>query len=132
MGNYAVDIAKAIKQRNNIKPMGNLVGTVLSIAPLKIGILGNEVILDNSNSFICNSMKEKTERKATLKIDGYTIGATAIDSRGDSSIGINVPLKNDYNAVITYKEILKIDDKVLVISDVSGQTFFIVDKVEAI
>lgn len=110
--NYATDLAIEMKKRNNVKRIGNLVGEVLSLSPLKIGILGNEVMLDSTNCFVCNNLKEQIERKATLKIDGYTTG--------------------DANGAITFKEILKIGDKVLAISDAEGQYFFIVDKIEVI
>ncbi len=109
---YAVAFAKELKARNNVKRIGNIIGEVISLSPLKIGILGNEIMLDKTNCFICNNLKEKIERKATLKIDGYSIG--------------------DTNATVTFKDILKINDKVLIISDAEGQYFFIVDKVEVI
>ncbi|MCB2310645.1 DUF2577 domain-containing protein [Clostridium tagluense] len=129
---YAVDIANEFKKRNNIKPTGNLTGEVLSLSPFKVGILDGKAILDKTNSFICNALKEKIERKATLKIDGYTIEATANDSSGDSISSIKIPLKSDYNAVVIFKETLKVGDKVLVIPDTSGQTFFIIDKIEVV
>lgn len=53
---YAIDFAKELKNRNNVKRVGNLVGTVLSVTPLKIGILNNEVMLDNSNCYLCSSL----------------------------------------------------------------------------
>lgn len=130
--NYAVEMAMEFKARNNVKPTGNLEGKILSLDPFKVGILDNMVILDKTNCFICNNLKEKIERKATLKINEYTVAATATDSRGDIINSLSVPLKNDYNAVITYKEVLKVNDKVLVISDAEGQIFFIIDKIEVV
>ena len=127
--NYAVELAKELKNRNNIVRTGNLLGIVLSITPLKIGILGNEVMLDNTNCFICNSLVENLKRNASIEIKAYTVNATANDTNGDSISSISISTKTDYDAVITYRDILKINDKVLVISDVLGQTFFIVDKV---
>ena len=126
---YDVELAKEFKSRNNAKRTGNLLGTVLSISPLKIGILGDEIMLDSSNCFICSSLVTSFKRNAVVEIKAYTIGATANDSNGDSISSLSIPTKTDYDAVITYKDILKVKDKVLVISDADGQIFFIVDKV---
>lgn len=108
MNNYDVALAKSLKERNNTKPMGIVVGTVLSTTPLKIGILGSEVILDNTNCFLCSNLVENYIRKANIK-------------NMDNSITNNVE--------ITFKDILKIGDKVLVLPDANEQTFYIVDKV---
>ena len=53
--NYADDLAKELKKRNNVKRIGNLLGTVLSTSPIRIGILGNAAILDSSNSLLCRN-----------------------------------------------------------------------------
>ncbi|MGK0467156.1 DUF2577 family protein [Clostridium sp.] len=129
---YDVEMAMELKNRTNVKRTGNLKGEVLSLDPFKVGILNNTVFLQKGNCSICSSLKENYTKNATLEIDSYTVGATATDSRGDSISSINVPLKSDYNAVITYKDVLKKGDDVLVISDALGQYFFIVDKIEVI
>lgn len=100
---YATDLAKELKNRNNVVRIGNTLGIVLSVTPLKIGILGNEVMLDNTNCFLCSNLIENYNRNATIN--------------------------GGADAVILFKDILKTGDKVLVISDALGQTFFIVDKV---
>lgn len=82
---YIVEQAKQIVKRNNISRIGNSLGTILSLEPLKISISSGAVILDNSICYLCNSLSESN--------------------------------------------ILKVDDKVLVISDATGTEFFIVDKV---
>lgn len=127
---YDVDLASELKARNNTKRVGNLKGEILSLEPFKVGILNNTVFLQKGNCFICSSLVTNYKRNATMEIKAYTIGATATDSGGDSISSINIPLKSDYNAVVTYKDILKIGDEVLVISDAEGQYFFIVDKIE--
>ncbi|MBU3146889.1 DUF2577 domain-containing protein [Clostridium sp. CF012] len=83
---YAVAFALELKKRNNSKPIGNLTGEILSITPLKIGILSNGVILDN-----CIITK-------TFK------------SLLDNNLAVN-------------------GDKVLIISDASGEIFYAIDKV---
>lgn len=40
------ELAMELKKRNNVKVIGSILGTVLSVNPLKIGILNNEAILD--------------------------------------------------------------------------------------
>jgi len=105
---YDTDLAKELKARNNVKRIGNLSGIVLSVAPLKIGISNNKVMLDDSNCFICCGLLENYTRKANIK---------------------NIENNITNNTEITFKDILKVNDQVLVISDVDGQRFFIVDKV---
>jgi hypothetical protein len=126
---WDIEIAKQLKQRDNKKLIGPLLGEVISINPLKISILGNKAILTSDKCYICSSLLKNITRKATLKIDEYSVGASATDTRGDSISTITIDTKADYNAEITYKEILKIGDKVLCLPTVDGQTFFIIDKV---
>ena len=83
---YAVDLAKEIKKRNNIQMIGNIVGTVLSVNPLRVGILANEVIL--SDCVITNTFKQ----------------------------------------LLTATKIIK-GDRVILITDDTNQTFFVIDKV---
>ncbi|MBU3145029.1 DUF2577 family protein [Clostridium sp. CF012] len=106
--NYGVKFAKSFKERNNAKIIGNVIGTVLSITPLKIGILGNEVMLDNTNCFLCSNLVENYKRNAIIK-------------NTDTNIITNVE--------VTFKDILKVGDKVLVLPNVDEQIFYIVDKV---
>jgi hypothetical protein len=103
---YATDLAKEFKNRTNVKRTGNLKGKILSLEPLKIGILNNTVFLQKGNCSICSSLKENYSRNAT--INGGTTSS------------------------IIFKDILKVGDNVLVISDALGQYFFIVDKIEVI
>lgn len=52
---WDVELAKLFKERDNKTPIGAVIGDVISNEPFKISILGNKVILDNSNSYICKS-----------------------------------------------------------------------------
>lgn len=104
MQQWAVDLANEFKSRNNKEFIGAIVGNVLSINPLKIGIENNQIILDHSHFWVCGSLKE------------YAKNATITENN------INT------DATITYKNILSLNDKVLVIASEDNQTFFIVDK----
>jgi len=125
---WAVKIANEISKRDNIEKFGAVVGNVLSIDPVKIGIEDNAIILDSTNFYICSSLAENFTKSATMEINDCTLNVSATDSRGDTITSVNVSKKADYNTKITFKDILKKDDKVLVIASEDNQTFFIVDK----
>jgi len=104
--NYDVRFSKFFKERNNQENIGTVRGNVLSIEPLKFGILNNGVIIDTNNGYICSNLIENYERNA--KINSGT------------------------DTIITFKDILKVGDMVLVIADALDQKYYIVDKVVAI
>lgn len=105
MEKWDIFLAKELKKRNNVDYIGAVIGNVLSISPLKIGILDNNIILDSSHIHICSSLTENYARNATI---------TASNTPAD--------------ATIIYKNILKQDDKVLVICSEDNQDFFVIDK----
>ena len=129
---YATDLAKELKNRNNPRLVGNLMGEVLQIQPLKIGILNNTVFLDKTNCSVCSSLVKDYKRNADVEIKAYSVACSASDSNGDSISSISVNAKTDYDMTITFKDILKVGDKVLVVADVSDQYYYIVDKIEVI
>lgn len=105
MQSWAVDLAKELKARNNKEKFGAVVGNVLSVNPLKIGIENNQIILDDSHFYLSSSLVENYNREATITENN-----------------------NSLNTTIAYKNILKENDKVLVIASEDNQNFFIVDK----
>jgi hypothetical protein len=129
---WDIEIAKQLKKRDLKMPLGPLLGKVISIDPINISILGDKVILTEKQCYLCSNLIEAHKRKADLKIEGYSVGASAIDSRGDSISTITIDNKEDYNAEITFKELLKKGDMVLCLPTSDGQTFFIIDKVVSI
>jgi len=83
---WANDLAKEFRKRNNENKIGTVLGVVLSVNPIKIGILNNKVFLDNSNCYIAKDLKDRTE---TVTIDGVSKGITFKGaSVGDSVIVI--------------------------------------------
>ncbi|GCD10597.1 DUF2577 family protein [Clostridium tagluense] len=123
------ELVSEFKKRDNPNMVGNILGTTLSITPLKIGILLNEVILDSSNCFLCSNLIENYKRNAVMEIKDYSVECSATDGRGDTISNIHISTKTNYDTVITFKDILKIGDIVLLIPDYTGQTFFVLDKV---
>lgn len=53
---WDIELAKELKNRNNKKQLGPQIGEVISINPLRVTILNNRAILDNSNSYICSKL----------------------------------------------------------------------------
>lgn len=128
---WATDWKMELNKRNNKEKIGAVVGTVLSVNPLKVGILNNKVILDKNNMYICKSLFEKYENKAEVEIRPYTVNASANIStpHGSGSLSsISVEDKKDYDMIIKYKNILDIEDRLLIISSEDNQTYFAIDK----
>ncbi|EKS4345780.1 DUF2577 family protein [Clostridium botulinum] len=102
---YRVEFAQWLKDRDNKARLGTTIGEVVRGGQdYKISIMDNQVYLDQSNSKLCNSLKDRTEERI---------------------IELN---SNTYNAKITYNNVLNIGDKVLVIANETNQNFFILDK----
>ena len=126
---FDVDFANEFKKRNNEKPNGAILGEVISILPLKISIYEGKVILAEEQCYLCSNLIKEIPRKADLNIKAYSVNVTATDSMGDTISSINVNDKSDYDIEITFKDILKIGDRVLCLPTIDGQTFFVIDKV---
>lgn len=106
------DLAKEFETRNNKSTLGAVCGTVISINPLRVAILGGDIILNSNKLYICGSVA------ATYKKD-VKFNLTNIPEHG--AVGTTGTIEN--------QEILKINDKVLCLPADGGQSFFIIDKV---
>lgn len=106
------ELANEFKARDNKTSLGAVKGTVIQISPLRVSILGGEVVLNENKLYICSSLKKGYELKANIKLDN-------IPEHGAVST----------TGTITHEEILKINDIVLCLPADGGQTFFIIDKV---
>ncbi|MBW9170784.1 DUF2577 domain-containing protein [Clostridium estertheticum] len=100
---YDIDIAMGLNKRNNIQNIGAVLGNVLSINPLKVSILDNELMIDEDNGYICSNLIEDIIE--TVNINGV-------------------------DTTVTFKKTLKVGDIVLVIADTTDQKYFVIDKVE--
>jgi hypothetical protein len=105
--NWANELAREFKKRDNESPLGAVKGTVITVNPLKISILGGRVFLTADMVYMCSSLLNGIDRSATIQING----GTATDGK------------------ITFKDVLKDKDEVLCLPAEGGQTFFIIDKV---
>lgn len=128
--NYEDELAAMLKQRDNPKTLPPQVGIVKSIDPLKISLLDGQIIVDSENGLICKSLVEGAKSAATVKINAYTVGAMATDSRGDTISNISIATKTNYDAELTYKDILAVGNSVLVIS--ANKKFIVIDKIEVV
>ncbi|MGE4272055.1 MAG: DUF2577 family protein [Desulfitobacterium sp.] len=96
---YDIELAKALKSRNNISKIGAIVGKVVGINPLKISILGGDVLLTGDSLHVC---REATE---------YTMEVTTTDGAGTAK-----------------HEGLKLNDRAALIATEDNQKFFVIDK----
>ena len=104
---WEVQLAKHFKDRDNVEPVGVVLGDVISVSPLSIAIYNNQVILTEQQCYVCSNLKSKN---ANITLDNVADHGTV------STTG-------------TINYILNAGDKVLCLPTPDGQTFFIVDKV---
>lgn len=108
---YDVKLAKELKKRNNPRPSEPLLGDVISVEPLKIAIMNNQVILTDSLCYLCSNLVSNSKGAAFV-----------LDSVADHG-------SVSTNGTITYSDILKAGDKVMCVPTAGGQKYFIVDKI---
>ena len=127
---WEYDLADEFKKRNNSKPIGPCIGRVTSVKPFAGNILNGQILLDASNSYVCDTLlerKSKMRLKGTFKESGETSIDNFINSSGYQQRG-NIEIDAD----IELEEVLKIGDQVLVIPAADEQTFFIVDIIKGV
>ena len=106
------DLALEFKKRENKTPLGAVCGTVLSVNPVKISILSGSIILTEDKIYLCGVLSDQVKRPATIKLDSVAEhGAIVTDGE------------------VTFKDVLKVNDKVLCLPADGEQRFFIIDKV---
>jgi hypothetical protein len=57
---WDVKFAKLLQERDNLRSIGVVLGTVLAESPLTVGILDNQVQLHTGNCFIMDSLALKS------------------------------------------------------------------------
>ena len=55
---YTTELAKKLKERTNVNPIGNIIGTVIATNPLQISIFNGVAILDNDNCKLCSKVTD--------------------------------------------------------------------------
>jgi hypothetical protein len=70
-----IKLAGEIKKRDNEKKIGNVIGTVVSINPLKVSVLGGQGIFEGNDISISSSLVGYDE-EVTITIDGTTHNGT--------------------------------------------------------
>lgn len=108
--NYGVGMAKLFNDRNNIPQQFSVLGTVISLNPLKVSIYDGAYILNELTDYVCQSLRTI---KGTIKISPFN------DSSGDS---------HNVNHSFEITRDLKIGDRVLCIPTENSR-YIIVDKV---
>lgn len=119
---WEVGFAQLFKQRNNKEKIGNIIGDVISVNPLRISILSGNIILDKSHLYISKGLTTKT----------FTSNITSSDVSGLVSCGGNLSNISISNGDTVLNFGLKNNDKVLLIPSESGQIFFIIDVIEKV
>ena len=130
MKDWEVTLANLFKDRDNPKPLGAILGKIVSLEPLKISIQDGKFFIDRSNCYVCNQLLERKSdfdftadqsQSGQIKVS-CEHGGGSYDASGD----INATGK------IHLHEVWKMGDMVMVQPDESGQHFFIVDIVKGV
>ena len=74
--NWANALAQEFKKRDNKEFFGAEIGTVLSVAPLKIGIYDNQFIIDSNNYFLCKAINDMITNNEINNNDKVLVIAT--------------------------------------------------------
>lgn len=106
------DLAIEFKNRDNKTPLGAVCGTVISVNPIKISVFSGSVILTKDKLYLCGVLLDQVQRVATIKLN---------------SVAEHGQITTD--GEITFKDVLKVNDKVLCLPADGGQSFFVIDKV---
>lgn len=126
---WDVGLAQMFKDRDNKSNIGPCIGKVVSEGPLKISILDGQVILQDSQLYVCQGLLAK-EYKLELEA-GDDIGDIAITSKPSNPlILININDKDKTKLTLHFE--LKQGDEVLIIPAENEQVFFIVDKIQKV
>lgn len=104
-------LAKQFRKRDNPIPLGPLIGDVISVNPLKIAIMNNQVILTDNLCYLCSNLVSNA-KSAVFVLD-------SVADHGSVST----------NGTITYSDILKAGNKVMCVPTANMQKYFIVDKI---
>lgn len=62
---YDIELARMLKERNNKKSIGAIVGKVVNANPIKISVFDGQILLDKEQTYFCSRILENN----TLKID---------------------------------------------------------------
>lgn len=116
---WDVDLAKMFKERENVAPIGNIVGKVVGGLPnIKIAILDDNVILDKNKLYCCNKLLSHTRQ------GNISLTTTTETAQGHShSVNVNA------NCTIDMQADLKVGDLVLMMHSIDEEMWFIVDKI---
>lgn len=86
---WETELALEFKARNNPQKIGVVIGTVTSAEPFKASILDGQVVLDDSNTYICRHLLQH-EREFTMTgtqgITGEIQTTSSITGSGTGSI----------------------------------------------
>ena len=128
--NYSASVAKIFKDRENPKPIGNVVGKVTSPFPnIEISILDGAVILDKDQLYCDEILMDGYKRKFESESAGEIKHKTPPPPQQIYSEHTEVE-KIKLEGELTLKDILKTGDLVLLIPADGEQIWFIVGKIK--
>lgn len=120
MDDWAVQMAKEFKDRDNVKPIGAVLGKVLSIGDnWRVAIKDGSFIIDKTNGYVSNRIRERVcsyeyKHSGQTTVSGCLGGPeTSYSAHGTGEVKMH--------------EVWKPGDAVLVIPDETGQEFFVQD-----
>lgn len=126
--NYSASVAKIFKDRENPKPIGNVVGKVISPFPnIEISILDGAVILDKDQLYCDELLMANYKRKFESESAGEIKHKTPPpEVYSEHTVIEKIKLDGEF----ILKDILKTGDLVLLIPADGEQIWFIVSKIK--
>lgn len=128
---WDTQLAREFRKRENPKPIGACIGTVTSVKPFAGSILDGQILLDPSNTYICNQLLERKsqfELSGTQQQSGSLSASCGYGSHNSYSANGNITL----NGEVTLNEVLQVGDMVLVLPAANEQMFFIIDIIKGV
>lgn len=124
---WEIELAKEFRKRENPKLIGACIGIVTSVSPFSGSILDGQILLDPSNTYVCNGLLERTS-KLTITGTQQQSGTLTHNSSGSYTANGEMTLEGE----VTLKEVVKVGDMVLVLPAANEQKFFIIDIIKGV
>lgn len=129
MENWEYSLAGELKKRDNPKPLGAILGQVVSLSPVVISIQSGKFMLHEDQIYICNQILERETSFRDYVANQSQSGQISVScSAGGGSYSADGDI--EASGRVHLNEVWKEGSYVMVVPDESGQHFFIVDIVK--
>lgn len=129
MEDWATELVKDDIENRNIQKIGNVIGKIVSISPLKISIENGSILLGKEELYITKSLKESNIKNFILQ--NFTGTTNSVNDGGDNATDHSHEL-DSLEGEIKFTDTLSLGDNVLLIPTENEQKWFIIDIIEEV